>query len=132
MKYPISLLVLTLFAVSNCGQMRGEKGDPGVDGLNGAPGIQGPTGATGSTGPTGDRGPAGVDATPVTMVKLCPGSPVYPTTFIEYAFCVNNKLYATYSANGGFTALLPPGAYTSNGINSRCDFNVSVNCQITN
>lgn len=93
-------------------------------GRDGQPGIQG------VTGPTGDRGPAGVDATPVTMVKLCPGEPVYPTTFVEYAFCVDSLLYATYSANGGFTALLPPGRYTSDGINSRCDFTVGANCEV--
>lgn len=123
MKYYIIAAALVLTA---CGQLKGERG------LDGAPGIQGATGATGSTGAQGDRGPAGVDATPVTMVQLCPGTPVYPTTFVEYAFCVNNELYATYSANGGFTTLLPPGRYSSQGINSRCDFTVEPNCNVTN
>lgn len=122
MKYYLVIAGLMLTA---CGQM---KGDPGINGIDGQPGIQG---ATGTTGPQGDRGPAGEDATPVTMVKLCPGTPVYPTTFIEYAFCIDSQLYATYSANGGFTTLLPPGRYTSNGINSRCDFTVAANCQVS-
>lgn len=125
MKYSLILSVLLLTA---CGQMKGEKGDTGFNGLDGAPGIQG---ATGATGPQGDRGPAGVDATPVTMIKLCPGTPSYPTTFIEYAFCIDSQLYATYSANSGFTTLLPPGRYTSNGINSRCDFTVGANCEVS-
>lgn len=101
--------------MSSCGR--------GPRGFEGLPGPQ---------GPQGEQGLPGINATPVTMVQLCPGVPTYPTTFIEYAFCVSGQLYATYSANGGFTTYLPPGAYSSNAINSACAFTVSDNCQVTN
>lgn len=97
-----------------------------ITGAKGDSGLQGPTGSSGADGEDG------VDATPVTMVQLCPGTPTYPTTFIEYAFCVQGKLYATYSANGGFTTYLPPGNYSSNAINSSCNVVVGDNCQVSN
>lgn len=115
-----TLLLMVMCMMLGCG--RGIQGPAGLAGLNGA---------IGATGATGAQGDAGEDATPVTMVKLCPGTPSYPTTFVEYAFCINQSLYGTYSANGGFTTLLPPGRYTSNGINSRCDFTVSTGCVVS-
>ncbi len=103
----------------------GPKGSPGRDGANGQDGqpgqsIQGP------------QGIPGTDATPVTMVKLCPDQPTYPTIFVEYAFCIQNKLYATYSTNGGFSTYLPPGAYNSNAVGSSCTFTVVSGCEISN
>lgn len=89
----------------------GPKGDSGIDGTNGHDGT---------------------DATSVTAVKLCPGEPVYPSTLIEYAFCIQGHLYAVYSANGGFEAYLPLGTYSSNAINSACTFTVGENCEVTN
>lgn len=91
-----------------------------------------PNGLPGLNGGNGVDGRNGVDATPVTMVQLCEGTPSYPSTFIEVAFCINNKLYAVYSANGGFMTYLPEGAYSSNGIGSRCNLTVKPNCVITN
>lgn len=90
-------------------------------------GLQGNVGAI---GPTGTQGVPGQDITPVSLIQLCPGTPVYPTTFIEYGICVGNSLYGVYSANGGFLAYLPPGNYTSNGIGSNCDFSILPNCVI--
>lgn len=99
--------------------------------------IVGPQGAIGSTGPQGSQGPSGpqgnpgIDATPVTVVQLCPGSSNYGT-FVEVAFCIDGSLYATYSANGGFSTLLAPGSYSSNAINSSCSFTVVSGCEIQN
>lgn len=81
-------------------------------------------------GPVGPAGTDGKDATPVTLVPLCPGIPTYPTVFVEYGLCLGNQLWAVYSANGGFLALLPDGAYQSNGIGSQCNFTIT-GCTVT-
>lgn len=65
-----------------------------------------------------------------TIVQFCPGITSYPQTFSEIGFCINNQLYAVYSANDGFLTLVPPGTYSSNGINSSCTFNVGLNCEV--
>lgn len=68
----------------------------------------------------------------LTPIQLCTGAvPSYPSTFPEYAFCINNNLYAVYSANDGFLTILPPGSYHSNAIGSSCTFTVLANCQVT-
>lgn len=90
----------------------------------------GKDGANGLNGSNGSNGKDGVDATPVTVVKLCPGTTTYPSVFVEVAFCVQHKLYAVYSANGGFETEIVPGYYSSNGIGSRCNFTVAPNCGI--
>lgn len=85
---------------------------------NGSPGLQGPPGETGE------------DAD-ITVVQLCKSCTThYPDTFAEVAFCVNDKLYATYSANGGFSVEMPPGQYSSNGINCSCVMTVLPHCEI--
>jgi hypothetical protein len=68
----------------------------------------------------------------VTTVKFCPQTPSYPNTFVEYGICLNNQVWGVYSANGGFLALLPPGAYSSDGINSSCNFTILANCVVKN
>jgi len=90
-------------------------------------------GAAGADGLTivGPQGPQGVPGTSVTVVKLCPGNTVYPTVFVEIAFCISSKLYATYSTHGGFSTEIPPGRYSSNAVGSRCAFTVHANCQVT-
>lgn len=108
----------------------GPSGSNGADGTNGLRGDVGPKGDVGNTGPQGPVGTPGNNATPVTIVQFCPGVPSYPSVFIEIGFCLNGQVYGTYSANGGFSTLLPPGAYTSNGIGSRCDFILLLNCVI--
>ena len=68
----------------------------------------------------------------ITPIQLCPNvKPTYPTTFPEVAFCIDDTLYAVYSANDGFLTSLPLGAYTSNAIGSACNFVVGANCSIT-
>ena len=87
------------------------------NGLNGAQGIAGVN---------------GTNATPVTAIQLCPASfiPTYPSIFPEVAFCISNKMYGVYSANGGFMTYLPIGNYNSNGINASCNFNIQANCVV--
>lgn len=101
-------------------------------GLQGQQGAVGDTGSTGPKGDTGAQGPAGADGTLITIVQFCPNSvPVYPSVFPEIGECINGKLYAVYSANGGFLALIPPGGYSSAGIGSNCNFIVLPNCVIS-
>lgn len=99
---------------------------------NGATGSTGDTGATGAAGANGTNGTNGQDATPVTVVQLCPGTPSYPSTFIEVALCINNRLYAVYSSQGGFLTEITPGRYSSNAIGSRCNFTAHGDCKICN
>lgn len=118
-----ALLIISIF--TGCG--KSTKGDAGADGDS----IVGPQGPGGATGPSGPKGDPGVDASPVTVVQLCPGTTTYPSIFVEVAFCISGNLYGTYSANGGFSTLLPPGAYSSNAIGSSCNFVVHDNCVVT-
>lgn len=114
---------------------QGEKGDVGEAGQTGAQGVAGATGttgatgsvgATGATGATGAAGNNGAPGTQITVVQLC-GSCVgaYPSVFPEIALCMNNKLLAVYSANGGFMVELSNGYYSSQGINCTCSFHVN-------
>lgn len=143
----LMLSAMLVFAVS-CAGNRGSQGAPGANGAIGPQGIQGPTGATGPKGDTGEQGPvgvmgpqgpigdtgiqgpAGVDGTAITIVQFCNGIPSYPRTFPEVALCINNNLYAVYSANNGFLVLVTPGSYKSNAIGSSCNFTVLPNCQV--
>lgn len=88
-------------------------------------------GQTGPVGPQGTTGPQGPAGTSIKIVQLCPGSTNYPTTFVEVAFCIENQLWAVYSLNNGFETLIPPGYYSSNALNSSCNFYVHENCQIS-
>lgn len=100
------ILLFGLFSISCGGQ-----GQPGQS-------IQGPQGSPGSPG------------TQIGEVQLCPGTPVYPNTFVEFAQCVDGDLYAVYSANDGFWTYLPPGNYQSNAIGSSCNFQVVFGCTV--
>jgi hypothetical protein len=123
------VIVMALFTAS-CG--RGPVGPVGPPGSNGTNGTQGAPGSAGATGATGQQGQPGIDASGVTVVQLCVGCvPVYPSVFAEIAFCIQGNLYGTYSANGGFSALLNPGAYSSDGINCSCTFTIKPNCEVT-
>lgn len=115
MKYFLVLLVAGLIA---CAPVKGEKGD---DGQVGAPGHDGSDGKDGQDGE---------DANPVTTVKLCPGESTYPSKFVEIALCIDGRLFAVYSKNGGFLTEIPPGTYSSKGIGSRCNLKVKVNCVV--
>lgn len=70
--------------------------------------------------------------TVITTVQFCPGTTSYPGEFNEIGFCINNNLYAVYSANNGFLTYIPPGNYSSNAIGSSCSFTVATNCDIIN
>lgn len=98
---------------------------------NGQVGLTGPQGSTGATGAAGNDGSNGTNANQVTIVQFCPGATVYPSQFNEIGFCLDGNLYGTYSANGGFSTLLPPGYYASNGINSSCNFTILPNCGVS-
>ena len=67
----------------------------------------------------------------VRMVQLCPSyATTYPTSFPEFGFCVNSKLYATYWNNiQAFTALIVPGTYQSTSPQV-CNFKVLANCVV--
>lgn len=72
----------------------------------------------------------GVNATPVSIINLCPGTTTYPTTFIEVALCIDNNLWGVYSYSNGFLTELPPGDYMSNAVGSNCNFHVGVGCVV--
>lgn len=89
-------------------------------------------GGQGFIGTQGPNGPPGAPGTTITVVQLCTSCiPVYPSVFAEIGFCIDGNLYGTYSANDGFSALLLPGAYSSNGIDCSCSFVIGTNCQVT-
>lgn len=86
----------------------------------------------GAAGQTGAVGATGSDATPVMVVQFCTGfTQSYPNTFAESGICVNNEMLGVYSENGGFLAVLPPGNYSSDGINSSCTFTIGANCTVS-
>lgn len=117
MKYLILIAALSLFCGS-CGD-------------TGSTGPAGPIGEAGPQGPKGEDGKDGKDSNPIVTVSLCPGDqPSYPSSFPEYGVCIDNQLYAVYSVNGGFFALIPPGTYQSNAVGSHCTFKVLENCQV--
>ena len=119
-------LILVTFILCAC---RGPQGVQGGQGQVGIPGqtIVGPAGPVGAPGLNGSNGQ---DGTVITPVQLCPGTPTYPSVFIEYAYCMDSKLYAVYSANNGFLTVLPDGDYQSNAVGSSCNFHVS-GCSVT-
>ena len=94
--------------------------------LNGTNGVDGQNGHDGANGQDGSPG------TLVRSVKFCTDEPSYPTTFPEVGFCIDNQLYAVYSANGGFLTRLEPGTWASNAVGSSCIFTVGANCQVSN
>lgn len=115
-------LSLTLTA---CAPEKGDPGAPGTPGYDGAPGVTGPA------GPAGEAGRDGVDGAGVYTVQLCPGTTLYPSTFIEHALCIGGHLYAVYSIPHAFLTEIVPGAYESKAIGSRCNLTVLPNCVVT-
>jgi hypothetical protein len=73
----------------------------------------------------GNNGKNGLDAQGIGVVQFCPGTPAYPSTFLEVGLVINNKVYGVYSTNGGFLTYLPPGNYTSNAVGSTCNFTLN-------
>lgn len=125
----IFIVCLVAFLFVGCA---GKDGSVGGQGSRGEQGVQGDKGDQGDVGAQGQQGNAGVDATPVTVVKLCPGVTTYPSIFVELGLCMSGKLYGVYSANGGLLVEFAPGSYFSNSIGSTCNFTVGANCQVTN
>jgi hypothetical protein len=152
----VAMIVVGLYLLTGCSQYQADAGTPSVyttpanaqecpsggtivvvNGYpyticNGLAGASGSPGSVGPAGPVGEPGLPGLNATPVTTVRFCPSNTaVYPTTFPEYGICLGGQLYGVYSANGGFLALLPPGAYSSDGINDSCTFTIKANCVVS-
>ena len=94
--------------------------------LSGCAAKIGPQGGQGLQGTAGTNAPLGM---PIQLCSAC--KPSYPNTFPESALCIDNNLYGVYSANDGFLSVLPPGAYSSDGINCKCTFTIEPNCIIT-
>lgn len=94
-------------------------------------GAQGPVGAQGERGETGERGSDGSngqDAAPILPIQLCPNvAPTYASVFPEVALCISGHLYGTYNGNTSYQylAMLPDGAYSSNGQGAACSFTIS-------
>jgi hypothetical protein len=108
--------------------LAGTNGTNGTDGTNGVDGTNGTNGTNGNDGAAGSNG---ADATPVVAINLCPNVSVYPSRFVESAFCIGNKLWGVYSLNGGFLTYLPEGNYSSNAVGSSCSFTIGANCSVT-
>jgi len=133
------LLIATLL-LSGCHSYYPSRGLTGYQGAVGAPGVDGSPGVS----CTVSQVPSGAliecptsqalvyNGTLVKPVQFCPGTPTYPSKFIENGFVIGNTLYAVYSANGGFMAAIPPGYYTSNGIGSSCNFTVNADLTVSN
>jgi len=109
----------------------GAAGPQGNEGPSGPQGSMGPMGPAGSPGVAGNNGLNGVDASPTTIVQLCPGVTSYPGVFVEVAICLQGSLYGVYSDHGGFLTYLPPGRYSSNGIGSACNLTIQPDCVVT-
>lgn len=109
--------------------------DPIVD-PNGGSLISCPDGTSSivQNGSQGDQGVSGTPGTIISTIQFCPGfTPTYngsSQVFPEYGVCIAGQLYGVYSANSGFWALLPPGNYSSNGINASCDFTIGADCTV--
>lgn len=114
------LVGMAILALAACGK--------GRDGLHGELGERGPKGDSGDT-VVGPAGPRGADGEIAEVIQLCPGTSTYGV-FVEVALCINSKLYAVYSANGGFLTYLAPGNYASNAIGSACNLTVLPNCRV--
>lgn len=153
-----TLIISLLICTAGCGFQENRYGPQGVKGDQGIPGddaqpcsvsiispniiapngsslISCPNGTSSLVlnGSNGSNGINGIPGTVVTPIRFCVNStPSYPGTFAENGFCIDHKLYAVYSANGGFMAEIPPGVYSSNGINSSCTFTVGNDCAINN
>jgi hypothetical protein len=148
--------IILTFLLCSCKGDKGTTGSIGIPGLNGTNaqpctviaasngaeivcpdgtsefvnnGINGQS-IVGPIGPAGPQGLPGVDLTPITWVQFCQATPSYPSTFPEGGLCINGNIYAVYSTNDGFLTLVPPGAYTSDGVGSSCNFTILANCQI--
>lgn len=110
---------------------QGEVGPAGPQGPKGDSGLDGIDGLQGQIGPQGIPGVPASPGTTVTFIKFCNETPSYPSAFPEFGLCVDGEIFAVYSTHGGFGVKIPPGTYSSNGVNSSCTFTVQANCVVT-
>ena len=111
------LLLILALSITACAPQQGYILVPGKDGTNGKDGA---------------NGQDGKDGTSIEMIKFCPQETQYPTSFPEYGFCIEGKLYATYyDKHNAWTSEIPPGLYMSTSTNAPCNFIVHDNCKIT-
>jgi hypothetical protein len=130
--YMKTILILSLLSIIACGTYE--------NGQTGAPGKSLPCTVTSVNSPMAGsliQCPDGTSSfvasgTVISPVQFCPGTTKYPTEFNEIGFLINGNIYAVYSINNGFMSLIPPGYYTSNAINSTCNFTVNADGTITN
>lgn len=117
----------------------GQAGTDGRDGLDAAACVTtAELGGVRITCPDGstqliENGHNGTDGTQVYMVQLCPnlGATVYGSNWPEFAFCLDDRLFATYwDGHQAFTAYIPAGRYSSTSPQG-CTFQVVSGCQVT-
>ena len=152
----VVFLMMVGLVLCGCQGPRGYTGATGATGSTGATGPQGPaitvstapstaqecpfggtdvtvgtntfSVCTGATGATGASGTNGTNGTVITPIQFCENfTPTYPSSFPEYGLVINGVVYGVYSQNGGFLAELPPGEYSSDGINASCNFTINAN-----
>lgn len=103
-----------------------------ANGSSGATGAQGPPGDPGSQGPAGNNGTScsvsqqsqgalitctdgtsalilngtnGQNGTVIQPIQFCAGvTPIYPSAFPEFGFCIDGVIWGIYSENDGFLA----------------------------
>lgn len=137
-------LLFILVLLTRCGPQgaQGPQGPAGISGgctvlnigvTNAAPNGGTMIGCTDGTSSLILNGAPGVPGTMVPPIQFCAGvTPIYPSNFPEVGFCINGNMYAVYSTNGGFMAEIPPGYYSSDGVNASCNFTVNVGCTVSN
>jgi hypothetical protein len=128
------LIISLLLVVGFIGCGKAQDGKDGVNGTNGIDGNNGTNGIDGKDGVDGKDGPAGEDGTEITVVKFCPNIPaIYPFSFPEIGFKINNKIYAVFSGSAGSGLVeLIPGTYTTTTTNLGCTFKVKIGGVIEN
>lgn len=90
-------------------------------------------GTNGSNGSNGSNGQNGADGTLVLPVPLCPSyTTTYPSTFAEFGFCINSKLYGVFwDGHNAWWTVIPNGYYSSTSSSAPCTFTVSAGCTVT-
>ena len=143
-----SVVQTNLGATITCGSntvylANGDKGNPGAAGSScstttlAVGSVAAPNGGlivscTNGSAAVVVNGTNGTNGTVITPIQFCTNfTQSYPNTFAESGICINNTMYGVYSANGGFLAELPPGTYSSDGINASCTFTIGQNCTVT-
>ncbi len=78
------------------------------------------------------NGTNGTNGTVVTPIQLCSQyTTTYPSSFPEFGFCINNKLFAVYwDGTHAFEAEIVPGNYYSTSPQT-CTFHVAAQCVVT-